>query len=372
MKALLPEVAHSTIDELQPTLVASRPVHISPSAFEKMSRFINSSETLFAQNSFRDSLISDLEVQRFNPGYESLFTSYDFHVIQDHVKLIEINTNASMSSLFYLLEQQQEQRQFPDYLEDIRAMFNEVHAGGSVYIMDQRPNEQAMYFEFLLINAWLKQFGFSSTIIDSQEVHSLLQKDTNPTIYNRDTDFYLQSKNLEELRHSYLSNAAHVSPHPFGYFLRADKRRLALMRKFAKNDSSLNIDRSLMEEVIPESFDVDADSAELLWKNRAKYFFKPKNSFGSKAVYKGKTISKKVFEHILSEPYVAQVLCPPGECLQTTPSGEESFKFDIRVYTFGAKIFMMGARVYQGQVTNFRTLGGGAASVIVEALKSQN
>jgi len=38
-------------------------------------------------------------------------------------------------------------------------------------------------------------------------------------------------------------------------------------------------------------------------------------------------------------------------------------KMDVRLYTYGGRILLAAARLYQGQTTNFRTPGGGFAPV---------
>ncbi|UUZ49727.1 hypothetical protein LP420_05925 [Massilia sp. B-10] len=40
-------------------------------------------------------------------------------------------------------------------------------------------------------------------------------------------------------------------------------------------------------------------------------------------------------------------------------------KFDLRAYTYGGRVQLLAARIYQGQTTNFRTPGGGFAPVVV-------
>jgi hypothetical protein len=42
-------------------------------------------------------------------------------------------------------------------------------------------------------------------------------------------------------------------------------------------------------------------------------------------------------------------------------------RFDVRTFAYGPTPFMRLARVYRGQTTNFRTPGGGFASVRVRA-----
>jgi hypothetical protein len=40
-------------------------------------------------------------------------------------------------------------------------------------------------------------------------------------------------------------------------------------------------------------------------------------------------------------------------------------KFDIRAYSYAGHVQVLAARLYSGQTTNFRTEGGGFASVVV-------
>jgi hypothetical protein len=41
-------------------------------------------------------------------------------------------------------------------------------------------------------------------------------------------------------------------------------------------------------------------------------------------------------------------------------------KLDIRNYTYDGKVQLVAARLYKGQTTNFRTMGGGFARVVWE------
>jgi hypothetical protein len=40
-------------------------------------------------------------------------------------------------------------------------------------------------------------------------------------------------------------------------------------------------------------------------------------------------------------------------------------KFDVRAYAYRDQPLFLGARVYQGQVTNFRSPGGGFSAICV-------
>ena len=55
----------------------------------------------------------------------------------------------------------------------------------------------------------------------------------------------------------------------------------------------------------------------------------------------------------------------PGEVRVDTLEGPRDMKFDVRAYAYRGEILLLGARVYQGQVTNLRSPGGGFSAICV-------
>jgi hypothetical protein len=108
---------------------------------------------------------------------------------------------------------------------------------------------------------------------------------------------------------------------------------------------------------------VSTGNADDLWAERRRLFFKPARGYGSRGPYKGAKLTKKTWSSILRSDYVATELVPPGERLLVTDGAERSFKVDVRCYAYRGKIQLLGARMYRGQTTNFRTDGGGLAAV---------
>lgn len=108
-----------------------------------------------------------------------------------------------------------------------------------------------------------------------------------------------------------------------------------------------------------KKYDVDQ-----LWTDRKKLFFKPRRSFGAKAVYRGNSISKGMFQKIYNDDYLAQEFVPPGEITLARGMGHKNFKYDLRFYVYQNKIQLVGARLFLGQVTNFQEDDGGFAPVI--------
>jgi len=48
-----------------------------------------------------------------------------------------------------------------------------------------------------------------------------------------------------------------------------------------------------------------------------------------------------------------------------TDGGRRAMKFDVRAYAYRDRVLLLGARVYQGQVTNLRSPGGGFSAICV-------
>ena len=106
------------------------------------------------------------------------------------------------------------------------------------------------------------------------------------------------------------------------------------------------------------------EDAEHWWRGRKQWFFKPVRGFGSKGTYRGDRLTKRVFEEIMQGEYVAQEFAAPGErmlCLEGVEPA--SLKSDVRCYAYNGQVQIIAARLYQGQATNFRTVGGGFALV---------
>ena len=100
-----------------------------------------------------------------------------------------------------------------------------------------------------------------------------------------------------------------------------------------------------------------------LWRDRKQFFFKPASGYGSKGSYRGDKLTKGAWEGILKASYVAQTFASPGHRVIKIDGAPTALKVDIRLYTYVGQVLLSAARLYQGQTTNFRTLGGGFAPV---------
>jgi hypothetical protein len=122
-------------------------------------------------------------------------------------------------------------------------------------------------------------------------------------------------------------------------------------------------DVATLTAVIPRTQFVHDANASELWGERRRLFFKPFAGFGGRAAYRGDKLTKRVWEEICRGGYIAQEIAPPGERCVRVNDIDAVMKVDVRNYVYQGRVQWVSARIYQGQVTNFRTPGGGFAPV---------
>jgi hypothetical protein len=326
---------------------------------------------------------------RHDSGVAGSFMGYDFHVGEEQPKLIEINTNAGGAFLNAILLDAQsaccppmEQPLLQDknalYREFFQMFINEwrLQRGDQplqrIAIVDRHPTEQFLYPEFLIAKSLFEAHGVSTVIVDPEALvfeQEMLLHQGRPIdlIYNRLTDFTLSEDSSRALNRAYQAGAVVVTPNPFLHAVYADKRNLTGLSDPTLL-ASMGVtadDIAQLTTAIPRTIQLTRDNAESVWQQRRDWFFKPVSGFGSKATYRGDKLTKRVWEEILQNPYVAQARVSPSErgiLLDGVPS---SLKLDIRAYVYQGNIQLLAARLYQGQTTNFRTSGGGFSPVFV-------
>ncbi len=344
---------------------------------------------------YRESLAAEAgAVTAHVPGNFGVFMGYDFHLTPEGPRLIEVNTNAGGALLnglhtASLCDPSKLACLCADLLavetmeEHIAATFRAEYAAARgpdarltrVAIVDERPREQFLYPEFELFRALFARAGIEARIADTRELVATagggvaLGDSPVELVYLRDTDFQLASERARALQSAYLSGAVVVTPAPREHFLLADKRRLVLfssraaLTQFGVGEDDVRF----LLEVIPETRLLSEFDEASAWRERADWVFKPATEFGSRAVYRGDKISRKKFEEIAGVPgYVAQRHAPPGLVEVETSDGPRAMKFDVRAYAYQDRVLLLGARVYQGQVTNLRSPGGGFSAICVQ------
>jgi len=292
-----------------------------------------------------------------DPGNKSILMSYDFHIDSTGtLKLIEINTNASflaLGDLMYTthgLEQPVSGFTLDEILHNIEEelSLNGQKGAPNIAIIDDEPEQQRLYIEFLVFNEFFKKSGYSSQICDFRRL-----PDEVNFVYNRYTDFYFESPQAARLKEIFRKKEKCFSPNPYEYDLLANKERMiewSLQGKFQKN---LPLARPLTKE-----------NQEELWSERKKFFFKPMRSYGSKQSYRGAKISRKAFEAMLGGKFIAQEFIEAPTVIFDTPTAPQEFKYDLRFFAYKGRVQSALARLYQGQLTNLQTPYGGFAPVV--------
>lgn len=311
--------------------------------------------------------LSPVPVGVHSGGHDSVLMTYDFHTNEDgQCFLVEINTNGAgflLSSVMQIVKLGQAAESFKPLLDLRQSFVRELELSKRsadrphVAIVDENLQEQKMYPEFLMYKNWFEAQGWSAELV---ELRDFVKADL---VYNRATDFYLESEAAAALREAHLQNIACVTPNPHEYWLLADKERLIQFGSdsFWREIGGSIEDRAAISNVLIPTFEKSQlGSPEQIWEQRRSLFFKPKRSHGGKSVYRGESVSRKVFERLMQEDILIQKFQPA----QKFPTDDDrsvlnNWKFDLRFFVYQNQIQMAVARSYQGQVTNFASPLGG-------------
>jgi hypothetical protein len=383
------DLLYRMLIEERPHLFAESVVFVSEACIRRQLDIIAAIESVITMPAYQERVLAYApHSAQFIPKAHGVFFGYDFHLSPKGPQLIEINSNAGGALLNAILARAQtaycdpaeinvvapqnpEQAFMAMFLEEWQAERGQqpLH---SIAIVDENPSAQFMLPEFLLFKKLFEQHNISTVICDPSELvyqNGKLWHGDTPVdlIYNRLTDFGLEAQALKPLLEAYLAEAVVVTPHPRAHALYADKRNLALL-----TDETVLIDmdvgaetRTMLLEGIAHTVCVHLEDAETLWAARKKLFFKPAKGYGSKAAYRGDSVTKRVFGEILKGNYVAQTLVRPTEQQLQVENEIVDLKLDLRQYVYRGQTQLTSARLYQGQTTNFRTPGSGFAHVVV-------
>jgi len=383
------------IAETRPHLFSSTMVFITPEQRDQMQAIIRSVTEVVSSASWQTRVLAQAPTTaHVDFGPDGVFFGYDFHLGANGPQLIEINTNAGGAMLNLALARAQTScckacpplTAAPKSLDELEstwlAMFEQewrtqrdTPRPRSIAIIDEAPDQQYLYPEFLLFQRMFEKAGIRCLIADPSELRwhdqqLWLGDQAIDMIYNRLTDFYFEQDNTEALRQAFEAGSVVVTPTPRAHALYADKRHLAELSSpeqlgtYSLADSII----ATLQAGIPRTFQVTLANADVLWAQRRQLFFKPASGYGSKATYRGDKLTKRVWGEILAGNYVAQTIAPPSERYVAIEENQTiDLKLDIRAYVYRGEIQLFAARLYSGQTTNFRTQGGGFAPVYITA-----
>lgn len=353
--------------------------NLSRKYLRQMVRLVRLLHKLSDNEAYRAYLDNQLPASaRFDPGHHSVMMGYDFHLGASGPKLIEVNTNAGgiwYASMCY----GPHVAEFPkrlgyqllnDFIDDYALFRKNPDAHPEcIVIFDEHPQQQPLYSEMQVFELLFRQAGIDAMIAGPEDI---LSDDKGLTIdgkridmiYNRHCDFYLKSPAVEKIRNAWLNARVCLSPNPHTYGLLADKRRMILwsqpelMRGFGLTRRELD----LLDDTIPPTRLLNSLTTEEAWRTRKQWVFKPDTGYASRGVYVGEKLTKHKLAELDPNDTLIQQRIPPS-----ISQGDDNarFKTDFRLFAYQDRIRGVSARIYQGQVTNLRTVNGGFAKVCV-------
>lgn len=378
--------------QTRPYLFSNTVVFISTEMQRQISATVAAIERVAALPGYQVQALSRADASaQHNLGPLGVCMGYDFHISGQGPQLIEVNTNAGGLLLNVALARAQEaccdelNWAFPSNTrrDTLRQTIFDMFAAEwqlqrgtlpwrSVVIVDATPAQQYLAPEFELFRQLFAEHGITAAIADPSELswqNGKLLHQGHPVdmVYNRLTDFYLTDPAHSALRQAHETNAVVLTPHPRAHALLADKRNLITLSQdeLLLAWGASKADRKVLANSIPATRLVTSERAAELWAQRRQLFFKPVAGYGAKAAYRGDKLTRRVWAEILESDFVAQALVPPSGRMIEVDGVQTDLKFDIRAYTYVGQVQLLAARMYAGQTTNFRTLGGGFAPVIV-------
>lgn len=370
------------------------PVFLTRTHVVEISAAVSAIERVIAMPAYATAAIARApEIARHAFGPRGVFYGYDFHLGADGPKLIEINTNAGGALLNALLARAQKAccpemaalTCAPRPLESLEgefiAMFRREFAlqrGDAplrtIAIVDDDPETQFLYAEFLLFQQMFRSVGLEAFIVAGDALtfeggQLCAAGKAIDLVYNRLTDFYFEAASLHALREAYETGSVVVTPDPRAHALYADKRNLITLsdRKGLVELGADDATIALLEARVPRAMMVTSSKRDALWKSRKNYFFKTVAGYGGKAAYRGDKLTTSTWEEMAGREYVAQEVVRPSERTISLEGKQLPLKLDLRAYVYDGHVQLIAARLYQGQTTNFRTAGGGFAPVFTES-----
>jgi len=350
-------------------LASETAVPIAQTEFDTMLAFARNVFRLKDNPAYLQALSDELPATaHIKTAWPSVLMGYDFHLTEDGPKLIEINNNAGglyigdkrwlpqpeIDALHGTLEQR------------LTEMFHSDWT--TIAIMDENVTGQFMYPEMLAYAELFEKDGRQVVVVSPEDLQLrddglFFEQRRIDAIYNRHTDFYLDTEALADIRSAYERGQVAINPHPRSYALIGDKSRMVDWWRADLLEACVDADAvESIRAVTPQTFQFSEMDVEQAWAERKQWVFKPAARHGGKGVVLGKGMSRKRFETLDIEDTIVQQLVPASE---VEVEGLK-MKFDIRLYMHGEKLIALAGRVWRGQVTNFREPGSGWVSLSIE------
>ncbi|MEO7908525.1 MAG: hypothetical protein ABIV47_02635, partial [Roseiflexaceae bacterium] len=178
------------IQQRCPHVFAARPVFLSHAHMTRMAEVVQAIESVIALPAYREEVLASAPaIAQHDPGgAKGVFFGYDFHATEDGFGLIEINTNAGGAMLNAVLARAQRaccaaidvplsgSVSADDFEVNIMSMFRREWALSrndkplsSIAIVDEDPERQYLYPEFVLFQQLFRRHGLLAVIAGPTE-----------------------------------------------------------------------------------------------------------------------------------------------------------------------------------------------------------
>jgi len=358
------------------TLAARQEVSISHADFQKMLEFSRAMIALKYNPSYLQAIESHIpETADAMHDEASILMGFDFHLTDNNPKLIEINNNAG--GLFVgdggdagWMPQDDSVFGANTLAERIMSMF--PASWQTIAIMDEDVSAQYMYPEMQAYAEVLREDGRQVFLVSPENIERrddglYVENQRLDGIYNRHTDFYLETPDLVHIRDALMAKQVKLNPHPRSYALLGHKARMVDWWREGLLEACVPREQvQMIRSVVPEIHMLSEMDADELWLSRKQWVFKPSARHGGKGVVLGKSMSRKRFATLDLQDTVVQAFVPAS----VVTHDAVDYKFDIRLYMHGATLIGMAGRLWRGQVTNFREEGSGWTKICVQETAS--
>jgi len=163
-------------------------------------------------------------------------------------------------------------------------------------------------------------------------------------VINRSTDFFWEGEAYSALRSAYAEGGLPVTPNPFTYATRSDKRLLEpLSRPVCDIELGIRPDeRALLSIHVPETRLLTPENVDELGREKEQWFFKPCHGFASHGILTAAQVGRTRLRRLLNkaDPYVAQRRAPKS---RVDASEGVSLWTDLRVWAYrGERVLLSG------------------------------
>ena len=304
----------------------------------------------------------------------------------DGPRLIEINTNAGGALLNglhtaslcdperlscicadLLPVETMQARIVRQFISEFRAVRGPEAELARIAIVDERPREQFLFPEFELLVKLFEQAGIRAEILDTEDF-ARDGEELPDLVYLRDTDFTLATPRTRgfarrtfRARSSSLPRRASITCSRTSRGSRSSRRAMRSCGSASRPRTPSSCSRSCPRRGgSPIWVSSEPGRSEAGWCSSPA---RPTAASPCTAATRSRAASSR-----RSRPtpgFLAQRRVEPGEVEVETLEGRRKMKFDVRAYAYRDQVLLLGARVYQGQVTNLRSPGGGFSAICV-------